>query len=233
MMKLKKKFDLSIIIPVYNEKKNLKKLINQIEKNTKNFNKEILIVDDNSDDGSHEEIKKIRNKSLKFLIRRSKIRDLSKSCIYGFNLSRSNNILVMDGDLQHDPKYIGKIYKKYINKDLDILVASRDFKKAEFSLIRKLISMTLNKFINFFLNQKVSDPLSGFFIFRKKIFLKNKKKLYGYGYKILIDLIYNAQDKIKIDEMLIVFNKRFEEKSKLNIKVLIHLIKFVFLKKVT
>jgi len=229
---MKKKFDLSIVIPVYNEKKNLKKLIEQIEKYTKNFNKEIIIVDDNSNDGSYEEIKKIRNKSLKFLIRNSQIRDLSKSCIYGFNLSRSDNILVMDGDLQHDPMYISKMYANYINNDLDILVASRNFKKAEYRLIRKLISIILNKFINFFLKYKVSDPLSGFFIFRKKIFLKNKKKLYGYGYKILMDLIYNSQDKIKIDEMLIVFNKRFKEKSKLNIKVLIHLIKFVFLKKV-
>ena len=229
---MKKKLDLSIVIPVYKEKKNLKKLIEQIEKYTKNFNKEIIIVDDNSNDGSYEVINKIRNKSLKFIIRKSKFRDLSKSCIYGFNLSRSNNILVMDGDLQHNPNYISTIYGKFINKDLDILVASRDFKKADFSLIRKFISIFLNKFINFFLKYKVSDPLSGFFIFKKEIFLKNKKKLYGYGYKILIDLIYNSQDKIKIDEIFIVFNKRFEEKSKLNIKVLIHLIKFIFLKKV-
>ncbi len=187
-------------------------MIEQIEKYTKNFNKEIIIVDDNSNDGSYEVIKKIRNKSLKFIIRKSKFRDLSKSCIYGFNLSRSNNILVMDGDLQHNPNYISKIYGKFINKDLDVLVASRAFKKADFSLIGKFISIFLNKFINFF--------------------LKYKKKLYGYGYKILIDLIYNSQNKIKIDEIFIVFNKRFEKKSKLNIKVLIHLIKFIFLKKV-
>ena len=72
-----KKLDLSIVIPVYKEK-NLKKLIEQIEKYTKNFNKEIIIVDDNSNDGSYEVIKKIRNKSLKFIIRKSKFRDLSK-----------------------------------------------------------------------------------------------------------------------------------------------------------
>lgn len=60
----------------------------------------------------------------------------------------------MDGDLQRNPKYISKIYGKFINKDLDILVASRDFKKAEFNLIRKLISKVINKFINFFLKLK-------------------------------------------------------------------------------
>ena len=58
-------------------------MIEQIEKYTKNFNKEIIIVDDNSNDGSYEVINKIRNKSLKFIIRKSKFRDLSKSCIYG------------------------------------------------------------------------------------------------------------------------------------------------------
>jgi dolichol-phosphate mannosyltransferase len=70
--------------------------------------------------------------------------------------------------------------------------------------------------------------MSGYFIFRKDIYLKNKKNLFLKGYKILADLLYNSKDKIIIKDYLIDFNKRLSGSSKMSYKVLFALIEFIF-----
>ena len=71
--------------------------------------------------------------------------------------------------------------------------------------------------------------MSGFFLFNKDIYFKNKKKLYMKGFKILADLIY-SQKFLKINDVIIKFNYRTKGKSKLNFNILILLIKFMTLK---
>ena len=92
----------SIVIPVYNESKNLPLLISQIYKVLKNHKFELIIIDDNSSDGTFEVLNKIKKENFRFFIRK-KTRDLSRSCVLGFDKSKDKNILVMDGDLQHQP----------------------------------------------------------------------------------------------------------------------------------
>ena len=131
----------------------------------------------------------------------------------------------MDGDLQHDPKYIEPMFEKFDRNNLDIVVGSRDFnqKNMGLSLLRKLASIILIKLFSVF-NLKVSDPMSGFFIFKKKIYLKNKNNLYRKGFKILIDILINSKNKLKISEIKIKFNLRRKNKSKMNFKVLYYII---------
>ena len=110
----KNNLNLSIIIPIFNEAKNIKVLIPRIYNNLKNIKHkkiQIILVDDNSNDNIDEVFSKLKKnfKSI-YLFKRKTNRDLSKSCILGFNKSTSENILVMDGDLQHDPKYISDLY---------------------------------------------------------------------------------------------------------------------------
>ena len=71
--------------------------------------------------------------------------------------------------------------------------------------------------INFLLDNKTTDPLSGFFIFKKRIYKKNKKKLFGQGYKILADIIYSCPEKLKILDCDIFFDSRKSGKSKINL----------------
>ena len=101
----------SIVIPILNEEKNLKKLVKKIKFFLKNFKYEIIFIDDNSRDNSHKILKKIKlkDKKINYYIRKKSTRDLSQSCILGFQKSKFNNILVMDGDLQHDPRYMTAI----------------------------------------------------------------------------------------------------------------------------
>ena len=90
--------------------------------------------------------------------------------------------------------------------------------------------MALIIVINFLLGVKTSDPMSGFFIFKRSIYLQNKKNLYANGYKILSDLLYSSKTKLKIGDVAIIFKKRNKGKSKMNLFILLKLIKFILIK---
>lgn len=227
--------ELSIVIPIYKEVNNINKLWVGIRKNINIKKFETIFIDDNSNDGSKEILEKIskKNNKVRFYIRKNKEKDLSKSCILGFNNSNYKNILVMDGDLQHDPKYIPKLINEYNISSADIIVGCRDFfskKNNGLNFLRTLVSIILIITINIFLGKKTSDPMAGFFLFKKKIFLKSKHKFYKKGYKILADIIYLDKNKVLVNDVKINFKKRKDGKSKINLKVLIYLIYFIFKK---
>jgi len=224
-----KKF--SIVIPTYNEKKNISLLIEKIKKYLKNHFYEIIVVDDNSNDGTKDILKKINlnNKNFSFYVRTKTEKGLSQSLIYGIKKSIFKNIIVMDGDLQHNPKYLPIIIKIFFNKKIDFLVCVRDFRKRYgLSLIRYAASLLLIFFVNALLGKRVSDPMSGFFIFKKKIYLSNKKNIYGKGFKLLLDLIYSSKKMFKIYEHKIIFDKRKNNKSKMNFIVIYHILIAIF-----
>ena len=224
-----KKF--SILIPTFNEMNNIGILISKICSILKEDIFEIILVDDNSLDGTKRILKKIKakNKRFNYIIRKNAKRDLSKSIILGLSKSKFENIIIMDGDLQHNPKYLPKICKIFSKRDIDFLICSRNFKKRYgLSFVRFYSSKFLILIINFFLGKKVSDPMSGFFIFKKSFFKSNKKNIYDKGFKILMNLIYSTKKKLNIYEQKIIFEKRFNNKSKMNFIVLFHIIISLF-----
>ena len=137
----------------------------------------------------------------------------------------------MDGDLQHDPIYIKKMFLIYKKNNYDIVIGARNFfseSNQGLSDIRRIASVILIFLFSIF-NIKTSDPMSGFFMFHKNIYFKNKKYLFGRGFKILIDFILNSKKKLKTKDVFINFKKRYENKSKMNFKILLLLIQFYFL----
>ena len=228
---------LSIVIPICNEEKNitilLKKIISIIKKK---FIYEIIIVDDSSIDKSRIEIEKIQKekKNVYYISRKNKIRDLSRSCADGFEKSQYTYILVMDGDLQHDPFYIPILFKAIMVSSCDIVIGVRDFNQKNICLTLGKIRFFSSKFliiiINFLLGKKTIDPMSGFFVFKKKLYTNNKKKLFLKGYKILADLLYSSRKNLKIKDIIIRFNNRKKGSSKMNLKILILLLIFIYKK---
>ena len=231
---------LSIIIPVLNEGKNIAKLVEEIKKEKKFLNLsnlELIIIDDNSTDDSEIILRKIKkkNKFLKYYLKKNKKKDLTKSCLLGFNKALYPNILVMDGDLQHPPKFIKHMLNIFISGNYDFVIGTRNLLKKKdpgLSYIRYVSSLFIIIIINFLLGNKTKDPMSGFFIFKKEIYKKNKKNLYGVGYKILADLIYSSNNTLKITDKDIFFDKRRSGKSKMNIWVLFQLIIFIIIKSI-
>ncbi len=231
---------LSIIIPIYKERDNFKVLVDKIFINLKKtkINKkryEVIFVDDNSKDGVYLIYSKIKKKysGLKLFVRKAIKKDLSQSCIYGFKKSKFDKILVMDGDLQHDPNYIPIFVKKMISHNYDIVIGVRNFKNRDsvrLSFTRYFLSKFLIIFFNTLLGKKTADPMSGFFLFKRKIFTKSKKKLFGRGFKILADLIYASNNLLNIHDIEIIFKSRKKNLSKINISVIIYIFKFILLK---
>ena len=229
--------ELSIVIPILNEAKNINQLIPEINKVKIKINLnrlEVLLIDDNSHDNIKNVVTRLKKRYpyLKLFIRKNKKKDLSKSCLEGFIKAKYKNILVMDGDLQHDPKYIEKFIDKFNLSSSDIIVGCRNFFYKDnkgLNFVRTYASVLLIFFINILLGKKTSDPLSGFFLFKKKLFVGSKKKFFGKGYKILADIIYNNK-KVRVSDVKINFKKRLYGKSKINLKVLYYLLVFIIRK---
>ena len=143
----------------------------------------------------------------------------------------------MDGDLQHNPKYIINLMNTLVNNNSDLVVGGRDLingKNPGLGLIRKLSSILI-VFTFYLFGRKTIDPMSGFFLFKKNIYFKNKQYFFGKGYKILADILFNSKSKIKVNDYIIIFDRRFKDKSKMNFKTLLNLLKLyldVLMKKI-
>lgn len=221
--------ELSIIIPVLNEEKNIKPLTYRIKKSLKNHKFEIIFVDDSSTDDSQKTLKELKNKYKFFRpIFRNKKKDLTKSCFEGIENSKFKNILIMDGDLQHDPKYILKMIAKLKSKNLDLVIGARKLfhkKNKGLSETRRFASIILIYLFKVF-NIRTVDPMSGYFLFKKEIYYNNKKNFFGKGFKILADLLINCNPKLKTSDVFIDFKRRYKNTSKMNSKILLILIQF-------
>jgi len=227
---LKKKF--SIIVPILNESKNISILVQKIKSSLKRLNYEIIFVDDNSLDGSKKILKYLSKKNLniRYLIRKNKKKDLSQSCFDGIKIAKYKIIVIMDGDLQHDPKNIKKmLFEFQKDSNLNMVIAVRNFHKKilGMTLFRVYFSKLLIFFITVFFGKKTLDPMSGFFLIKKKFFMKNHKKYFLKGYKILADILYNSKNEIYSKDVIINFKKRIYGKSKMNFKILLILIYFL------
>ena len=226
---------ISIIVPTFNESKNISKFLNKL--NYCNFKHEVIFVDDNSQDDSQNIFKKIKRKNIRFYIRKDKEKDLSKSVLLGVENATFDYVMVMDCDLQHSHKDANYMKKVIFKEKLDMVIGSRFLNKklrGNLYLVRSIISLIFIAFINFFFIKKTTDPLSGFFICKKKIIIESKKNYFLKGYKILFDIIYNSRCNINSKDLQINFKKRIIGKSKLNIRIVIlflHQIIFTLSKK--
>lgn len=212
----------SLILPTYNEKNHIIKLINElvniIKKTKKDF--EIIIVDDNSKDGT---AKIIKNKFLKKKFVRTFIRKKKNSLVESLNLgikkSKYQNIIWMDADFQHPPYYVSKLIE--LQEKFDLVICSRflkgskrhfDNKKSEASM-NDIFSIYLNKISNFFLYKDITDYTSGFILIKKKILLNYK--LQGYYGDYFINLIHYCKNKkYLIKEIPFIERKRLSGESK-------------------
>mgnify|MGYP003705826201 FL=1 len=220
---------ITIIVPTLNESENISRFFEKIAK--VKFKYELIFVDDNSSDNTRSEIKKIKKNNVKLILRKNKNRDLAKSVFLGIEKSVYENILVLDCDLQHDIKSANLMQEVFFQNKLDLVVGSRFLKKkisGNLGFFRSISSLCFIFIINILFKKKTTDPLSGFFICKKKIILKNKKNYFLNGYKILFDILYNSNQDLKKADIQINFGKRIVGSSKLNIKIVVIFIKQLF-----
>mgnify|MGYP001404918405 CR=1 FL=1 len=170
----------SVILPTLNEKGHIINLIENISDVFKkqNLEYEILVVDDSSNDGTDKIVKDYQksNNFLKLISRLSLKKNLANSINDGIKASKFENIIWMDADFQHPPKYINKFIE--LSGSYDVVIASRFLKESDRyfnnQVLKKEInenqSYLFNKICKYFLYKDLTDFTSGFICIKKKIF---------------------------------------------------------------
>lgn len=205
----------SIIIPTYNESENVKAFVPAI---FDAFAKagiavEVIIVDDNSPDGTAEAADGMKGKYNVKVLRRPEKMGLSSAVIEGMAKAEGGIIGVMDADLSHPPGAISEMIKPIIEKRFDITVGSRYVKGGgigSWPLKRMIISKGAKLLARPVIGLK--DPLSGFFFFRKSVI--EGKALNPSGYKIGLEIFVKSGN-VRIAEIPYIFSDRKRGKSKL------------------
>ena len=170
---LKKK--ITIIIPVFNEKKYINEIISRIKKNI-SFEKQIIIVDDYSSDGTRKIIKQIKNID-KIIFHK---RNLGKGAAIKSAIPyiKGNIVAIQDADLEYNPVDLNKLIKIMISKDLKVIYGSRVLKKKRYnseiftSYFRTFGNHLLTSISNFLNNQKLTDAHTCYKVFKSDIFMK-------------------------------------------------------------
>lgn len=218
--------ELSIVVPTYNEKENIVELISKIKREflINKINGEIIVVDDNSPDGTGKILDSLsqKEKMLKVVHRSGKL-GLSSAVLDGWKASDANVLGVMDADFSHPIEKIKELFFAIKKDNADLAIGSRHVKGGKiigWSLKRKIMSKTATLLARPYTN--IKDPMSGFFMVKKKC-LKDVD-INPRGFKILLEVVLKAKCK-KIVEVPIIFVDRMAGKSKAGFKEIFYYIR--------
>ena len=180
---------ISIILPTYNEKENILKVIKLLKKNINNP-LEIIVVDDNSPDRTWEIVEKSKFKNVK-IIRRIEHRNLSGSIARGICDAKGDIIVWMDADMSHPPEIVPELVQAA--EKYDVVIASRyaDNGKDARSVIRRITSRIINLFASYLLGFKINDWSTGFIAAQRNVFDKIKLTNEVYG-EYCISFLYSC-----------------------------------------
>ena len=219
----------SLIVPTYNEHDNITALVQRLGKALAGYNYEIVIIDDNSTDGTAELAESLKDEyPVKVVVRKGK-RGLASAVVDGLSYASGSIIAVMDADLQHPPEVVPDLLEA-MEKGADIAVASRYIEGGGcqgWSFSRRLISRGAIFLAHLLLpaTRQVSDPMSGFFMFKKDVV--TNARLNPAGFKILLEILTVCTFQ-KVTEVPFTFVTREKGESKLNARQQVDYLKHIF-----
>ena len=220
--------DSLVIIPTYNEKENIERIIRKVFSLDKDFN--ILLVDDNSPDGTADIVKRLIKEFPEQLFieeRKGKL-GLGTAYIHGFKWALKKDyeyIFEMDADFSHNPKDLVRLYDACAKENADLAIGSRYIKGVNvvnWPMGRVLLSYFASAYVRFITRMKVRDTTAGFKCYTRKVLEDidlNKIKFTGYAFQI--EMKFTAWklgfDVVEVD---IIFTDRTEGESKMNKSIL-------------
>ena len=211
----------TIVIPTYNERKNISKLIPSIilMLNRHDITSEIIVIDDNSPDGTGLLLDRLKRRfdCLKVVHRKEKL-GVGSARRLGFSMASKKVIVTMEGDNTHNPKYIPQLIKE-IEGGADLVIASRylkDSKIIDWSFKRRVISNTANFITRFVTGVKITDVTNGYRAFTKEMFSKLliESEKYPFNMEFTCEAVSRG---FKVTEIPIEFKQRKDGSSKLNV----------------
>lgn len=213
---------LSVVIPTYNEHDNiavlLDHLVNELSKIQGAY--EVIVVDDASPDGTSVVVEQYtKNNSAIRLMPRTGKRDLSAALAMGFDGASGEYVAAIDADLQHDPALLVSMLAAIESRKVDLVVATRYAQGggiANWNGMRRALSCCATRLSAYVVRTRISDPLSGYFIFRKKLWVTIRSQVQLSGFKILLEIISVARG-ISSAEIGYQFIARQRGRSKLDV----------------
>ncbi len=214
---------LTIVAPTYNEAENLVQLVDEVGKALVGVDYELMIADDDSPDltwARAEEIGK-QNPRVRCL-RRVENRGLGHAVIDGFTHAAGEVLACMDADLQHDPAILPQMLHE-LEAGSDLVVGSRYVSgggTGEWNRLRRLESWLATKLAQVVLGVKLKDPMSGYFMLRRRDFESVCARLNGDGFKILLEIVARLKPR-QVTEIPYIFRARTAGESKLSSRVVV------------
>tara|TARA_B100001989_G_scaffold141147_1_gene100285 strand:- start:1255 stop:2349 length:1095 start_codon:yes stop_codon:yes gene_type:complete len=216
----------SIVLPTYNEEKNVIPIIQEIVERNNKYNLEIIVVDDNSTDNTESLIRDISRIDPRVrLINRIDRFGLSSAIKEGCLNARGDIIAVMDSDGQHEVKSLFQAIEYILINREDLVIGSRFLDKSSvegLSKKRKDSSSIANNIARVSLNNNyktLTDYLSGFFLFKRYSCISIIKRIDVNGFKFLYELLALSKGRLKVCEVPLKFKPRRSGNSKLDIAV--------------
>jgi dolichol-phosphate mannosyltransferase len=219
-------YELSVVVPTFNERANVGVLVERVDAALKGIAWQIIVVDDDSPDGTAEAVKAIAARDARVqCIRRVRRRGLAGAVIEGVLASAAPYVAVIDGDLQHDETLLPRMLETLKAGPAELVVASRyvgDSGEVEaLDPVRRLGSRFANWLGRRVLRQHLSDPVSGFFMIRRERVEAVAQHLATVGFKVLFDIIASQPEPLAIVELPYVFRERVAGGSKLDRRMVI------------
>jgi len=215
--------ELAIVVPTLNERPNIVPLLERLGETLSGVAFEVIFVDDDSTDGTPEEIRAIcQTKPNVRLLHRIGRRGLASACIEGMLAASAPYVAVMDADLQHDESVLPQMWEKIRSGEFDLVIGSRHASggsMGEFSSGRVALSnlgLMVSRLVS---KHELGDPMSGFFVVTREFIDRVVRRTTGVGFKILLDLVASSPTPVRFAEVPFTFRTRQLGQSKLDINV--------------
>ncbi len=210
-----------VIIPTYNEIDNIKKIINVVLEQDERI--EILVVDDNSPDGTGKEVIKLMTETDRIhLIERKGKLGLGTAYVEGFKFAIRNKfdyVIEMDADFSHSPSDLPRLISAM--NDCDLAIGSRyseGVNVVNWPMSRLMLSYFASFYVKVITGMKIDDPTGGFKCFKTQVLESiDLDKILSDGYSFQIEMNYRTVIRnFKVKEVPIVFYERRDGKSKMS-----------------
>lgn len=227
---------LVVLIPTYNERENIGSLVQEILDLSLPVDLTVLVVDDNSPDGTAEVVRQLAEKEHRLqLLVRKKRRGRGAAGIDGFKEALrlgADYILEMDGDFSHQPRFLRALLDGM--EKSDIVIGSRFVhggRDVERSFVRRFLTSLVRSFIRRYYRLPVRDVTSGFRCFRRSVLeAVDMDDLISVGPSLVLEILYKAWlDGFPITEVPIVFSERKKGRTKLTLLTLLETLLMVFI----
>lgn len=209
---------ITLVVPTLNEAENVEPLVRQIMQHLPGCS-EIIIVDDQSSDGTQDRVRQLgREFPVRLLERENPTLGLAGAVIAGARAAEAEILVVMDADLSHPPEEIHNLVAPLLNDDADMVIGSRYIKGGTtpgWPLSRRIMSRAAGALA--FPLTGVHDSMAGFFAIRRVHLLEVAAA--ATGFKIAFELIVHGRRKLRVREIPIAFHDRERGVSKMNLRV--------------